>query len=43
MTSLMAARSALVAAFQDEPLSGVLDDICGSHADYMWETKFSTP
>lgn len=40
MTSLIAARSALVAAFQDDPLSGVLDDICGSHADYMWETKF---
>jgi hypothetical protein len=40
MTSLVAARSALVAAFQDDPLSGVLDDICGSHADYMWETKF---
>jgi hypothetical protein len=40
MTSLVAARSALVAAFQDDPLSGVLDDICGSHADYMWETKY---
>jgi hypothetical protein len=40
MSSLIAARSALVAAFQDDPLSGVLDDICGSHADYMWETKF---
>ena len=43
MSSLMAARGALVAEFQDDPLSGVLDDICGSHADYMWETKFSTP
>ena len=43
ISSLMAARSALVAAFQDDPLSGVLDDICGSHADYVWETKFSTP
>ena len=43
MSTLIAARSALVAAFQDDPLSGVLDDICGSHADYMWETKFQTP
>jgi hypothetical protein len=43
VSSLMAARSAIVAAFQDDPLSNVLDDICGSHADYIWETKFSKP
>lgn len=43
MSSLMAARSAVVAAFQDDPLSAVLDDICGSHADYMWESKFEKP
>lgn len=42
MSSLMAARTALIAAFQDDPMSAALDDICGSHADYMWETKFST-
>jgi hypothetical protein len=38
--SLMAARGAVVAAMQNDPLSGALDDICGSHADYMWEIKF---
>jgi hypothetical protein len=43
ISSLMAARTALVATFQDDPLSGVLDDICGSHADYMWETQFQAP
>ena len=40
VTSLMAARSALIAAFQDDPLADALNDICGSHADYVWETKF---
>jgi hypothetical protein len=43
MSSLVAARSAVVAALQDDPLSSVLDDICGSHADYMWETRFTKP
>jgi hypothetical protein len=43
MSSLVAARSAIVAAFQDDPLSDVINDICGSHADYMWETKFEKP
>jgi hypothetical protein len=43
MTSLMAARGAIVAAFQADPLSEMLDDICGSHTDYMWESKFEKP
>ncbi|MCM2310530.1 MAG: hypothetical protein NDI84_03925 [Steroidobacteraceae bacterium] len=43
MPSLMAARGAIVAAFQDDPLASTLDDICGSHADYMWDTKFAAP
>jgi hypothetical protein len=42
-SSLMAARAAVVAAMQDDPLSSVLDDICGSHADYIWETTFAKP
>lgn len=43
MSTLMAARGAVVAALRDDPLSSALDDICGSHADYMWETKFAQP
>lgn len=41
--SLMAARSSIVAAWQDDPLAETLDDICGSHADYIWETKSGKP
>ena len=43
MPSLMAARGAIVGMLQNDPLSTTLDDICGSHADYMWETKFTQP
>lgn len=43
MTTLVAARSAIVAAMEDDPLADTLNDICGSHADYMWETKFAKP
>lgn len=43
VTSLMAARSAVVAAFQDDPLADTLTDICGSHTDYIWEIKVENP
>jgi hypothetical protein len=39
MTALMKARASIVAALDKNPLSAILDDICGSHADYMWEIK----
>ena len=41
--SLVAARSSIVAAFEDDPLADTLDEICGSHADYIWETKAGKP
>jgi hypothetical protein len=41
--SLLAARGEVVAKLQDDELSRVFDDICGSHADYIWETKSAAP
>lgn len=41
--TLVEARSSLVQTFQDDPLASTLDDICGSHADYIWETKAGKP
>lgn len=41
--TLLAARAAIIAAFQDDPLSAVLDDVCGSHADYIWESRLGNP
>ena len=43
VNSLMAARASIVAAMRDDPLAATLDDICGSHADYVWEIKFEKP
>jgi len=41
--ALMAARSSIVAVFQDDALANTLNDICGSHTDYIWEIKFENP
>jgi hypothetical protein len=41
--SLLAARTSLVQMLQDDPLGATLDDICGSHADYIWEIKLQKP
>ncbi len=43
MTTLMAARAAVGKAMDDDPLGAVFDGICGSHADYIWETAFTKP
>lgn len=43
VNSLVAARTSIVTAMQDDPLAATLDDICGSHADYIWEIKFEKP
>jgi len=40
MPSLMSARSAAVEALEDEDLGPAFDDICFSHADYIWDIKF---
>ncbi|NJO13141.1 MAG: hypothetical protein HC872_06395 [Gammaproteobacteria bacterium] len=41
--ALMAARSSIVEAMQNDPLASTLDDICGSHSDYIWDIKFEKP
>lgn len=43
MPALMAARGELVRAMRDDPLGAAFNDICGSHADYIWEVKFDRP
>lgn len=43
MKSLMAARASINEAFSDNPLGDTFTDICDSHADYMWDVKFSNP
>jgi hypothetical protein len=43
MKSLMEARDAIGAAFDDNALGDTFTDICDSHADYMWEIKASSP
>ena len=43
MKSLMEARAAINAAFEDNALEDTFTDICDSHADYMWEIKASSP
>jgi hypothetical protein len=40
MKSLLAARSSIIEALDKDPLDDTLTDICGSHADYVWEIKF---
>jgi hypothetical protein len=41
--SLMKGRSALIEAMQANPLAVLFNDICGSHADYIWEIKAQSP
>ncbi len=41
--ALMEARAATVQAFGDDPLGDTFTDICGSHADYMWEITSQSP
>jgi len=43
LKSLMMARGELVAALEDNALADQFTDICDSHADYIWEVKFSNP
>lgn len=41
--TLVKARGMAVQAMQDDPLGDAFSDICGSHADYMWEIKAQAP
>lgn len=43
MTAVMEARGAIVEALIDDPLGETFTDICGSHADYMWEITSQSP
>ena len=43
MKSLMAARADINTALTDNPLGDTFTEICDSHADYMWEVRFSNP
>jgi hypothetical protein len=43
MKSLIEARDAINAAFEDNALGDAFTDICDSHADYMWDIKASYP
>jgi hypothetical protein len=40
---LIAAREALVAAAEHNPLDEAMTSICGSHQDYIWEVKEQGP
>lgn len=45
--AILAARADLLEALydEDEPNAGAVEfsEICGSHSDYMWDTKLATP
>jgi hypothetical protein len=43
--SLLAARAELIEEmYSDENKAGLeFNEICGSHADYMWEIQLETP
>ena len=42
--TLMAARAELIEAmYEKNPLGDTFSEICGPHADYLWEIKFSNP
>jgi hypothetical protein len=43
MKSLMATRAEVIEAVFDNPLGDTFTDICGKHADYMWDIKFANP
>lgn len=40
---LMEARTAIVEAMIDNPLGDTFTDICGSHADYIWDITSQNP
>ena len=41
--TLMAARGELIASLEDNDLGDLFSDICDSHADYIWEVRYSNP
>jgi hypothetical protein len=43
MKTLMATRAEIVEKAFDSPMGDIFTDICGDHADYMWEIKFANP
>ena len=43
MEALIAAREAIVAAAEHDPLNEVFTSICGSHQDYIWNVKDQGP
>ena len=43
MKALMATRAEVIETVLDNPLGNAFTDICGKHADYMWEIKFANP
>lgn len=43
LPTLMKARTAIVAALEDDKLGNTYSDICGSHSDYIWDIKFAKP
>jgi len=40
--SLFAARASILGAMPDSELAGELNEICGSHTDYMWELQIES-
>ena len=43
VTSVMAARTAMIEALEESAAGTLLSNICPSHADYIWEIKFQAP
>jgi hypothetical protein len=43
MDALIAAREAIVAAAEHNPLDEAFISICGSHQDYIWDVKDHGP
>jgi hypothetical protein len=41
--ALMAARGQVIEELINDPLFALFDDICGSHADYIWESQHENP
>ncbi len=41
--SLLEARGEIIQSLDDNPLGDTLTDICGPHADYMWEITSQNP
>jgi hypothetical protein len=39
----MAARGQVIEELINDPLFAQVDDICGSHADYIWESQHENP